>query len=183
MDRGTQAISSLVSYIWFNIVPVLVDISVAIIYFIVAFDFYFGLIVFLTMLFYLLSTIVLTEWRTKYRRKMRDLDNATNAKAVDSLLNFETVKYYGNEDYEIRNYGDCIVRYQQADWVSQLSLKLLNSCQNLVITLGLLVGSLMVVRRIVLDGTMNVGDFVLFVAYLQQLYQPLNWFGTVFLFA
>jgi len=179
MDRGTQAIASLVSYIFFNIVPVLVDIFAAVVFFMVQFDIYFGLVVLFTMFLYLLVTIWITEWRTKYRRTMIDLDNATNAKAVDSLLNFETVKYYGNEDFEIQNYQDCILRYQKADWVSQISLKILNSAQNFVIALGLLVGCLLCAKRIV-DGQLNVGDFVLFITYLQQLYQPLNWFGTYY---
>lgn len=85
------------SYIWFSIFPVLVDIAIAIIYFCLKFDIYFGIIVFVTMVLYLALTILITEWRTKYRRKMIEMDNATNTKAVDSLLNFETVKYYGNE--------------------------------------------------------------------------------------
>lgn len=104
---------------------------------------------------------------------MRDLDNAVNTKAVDSLLNFETVKYYTNEEYELRNYDECVRRYQKADFTTQVTLKLLNTVQNIIITLGLLAGGLLCTQRIV-AGQMNVGDFVLFIAYLQQLYQPLK---------
>jgi hypothetical protein len=179
MDKGTQAITSLLSYLWFNIVPVLADISIAVVFFVVQFDIYFGIIVLVTMVFYLVVTIYITEWRTKYRRRMIDLDNKTNARAVDSLLNFETVKYYGNEEFEVDNYKDCIMQYQTADLVSQLSLKVLNCAQNFVITLGLLTGGLLCVARVV-QGTLNVGDFVLFITYLQQLYQPLGWFGTIY---
>eukprot|EP00158_Paraphelidium_tribonemae_P005862 Partr_v1_DN27563_c1_g2_i1_m30686 putative ABC transporter transmembrane region len=157
LDRGTQAITSLLSYICFSIVPVLIDIVIAVIYFVVQFDITFGLTVLGTMIAYLIATVWVTEWRTKYRRTMIDMDNKTNAKAVDSLLNFETVKYYGNEDFELRNYRDAIVSYQSADWLSQLSLKFLNSIQNVIITIGLLIGSLLCVDRVV-KGSLGVGD-------------------------
>ena len=179
MDRGTQAITSLVSYIAFNIVPVLVDIFIAVIFFVIQFDIMFGIIVLTTMILYLVVTISITEWRTKYRRKMIELDNKTNSKAVDSLLNFETVKYYGNEKYELNTYQQCIRDYQDADWVSQISLRILNSMQNVVITIGMLIGSLLCASK-VSKGELGVGDFVMFIAYLQQLYAPLNWFGTYY---
>ena len=99
MDRGTQSINNRLSYLLFNIFPTLVDIGIAIIFFVVAFDVWFGLIVFATMFSYVLFTIAITEWRTKFRRDMNERDNAARAKAVDSLLNFETVKYYGAEIY------------------------------------------------------------------------------------
>ena len=109
----------------------------------VAFDIWFGLIVFTTMIFYLLFTIQITEWRTKFRRAMNEKDNVTKAKAVDSLLNFETVKYYGQEEYEGRRFATAIVNYQKAEWQSLVSLNVLNSGQNIIITLGLLAGSLL----------------------------------------
>ena len=179
MDRGTTAISTLLSYIWFNIAPVLVDIIIAVVYFCIQFDLYFGIIVFITMAMYLVVTIWITEWRTKFRREKNDLDNASNAKAVDSLLNFETVKYYGNEDYEVQNYNDSILKFQKADWKNQISLRVLNLAQNVVIILGMFAGGLLCAQRVV-EGTLNVGDFVLFMAYIQQLYQPLNWFGSYY---
>ncbi|KAI3642591.1 hypothetical protein MP228_012146 [Amoeboaphelidium protococcarum] len=179
MDRGTQAIATLLSYIWFNIFPVLVDIAIAVIFFVIQFDVYFGIIVFVTMALYLIVTIQITEWRTKFRRIKNELDNATNSKAVDSLLNFETVKYYGNEDYEVAQYSDRITQYQKADWDNQLSLRYLNLSQNFVITAGLLAGGLLCAKRVA-DGELNVGDFVLFISYLQQLYGPLNWFGSYY---
>lgn len=179
IDRGNQAISTLVSYIWFSIVPVIVDILIAVVYFMVEFDVYFGLIVLLTMVLYLLLTVVLTEWRTKFRRNAIELENATNTRAVDSLLNFETVKYFANEQFESQSFDSAVRQQQRADLVSQYSLRLLNTVQNLIITMGMLGGGLYCFRRIS-DGVMDVGDFVLFVAYLLQLYQPLNWFGTYF---
>lgn len=179
MDRGTNSINNLLSYIIFNILPTFADIGVAIVFFVVAFDAWFGLIVFLTMLFYLLATIGITEWRTKYRRDMNELQNETKAKAVDSLLNFETVKYYGAEEYEVQRLNKAVEAYQTSEWKSMSSLNVLNSAQNIIITLGLLVGSLLCAYRVT-QGVLQVGDFVLFATYLVQLYQPLNWFGTYY---
>ena len=179
MDRGTNSINNLLSYILFNIVPTFADIGVAIVYFVIAFDAWFGLIVFTTMLFYLLATIGITEWRTKYRRDMNELQNETKAKAVDSLLNFETVKYYGAEDYEVQRLNDAVEAYQVCEWKSMSSLNALNSAQNVIITFGLLVGSLLCAYRVT-QGILKVGDFVLFATYIVQLYQPLNWFGTYY---
>ena len=179
MDRGTNSINNLLSYIIFNILPTFADIGVAIVYFVIAFDAWFGLIVFITMLFYLLATIGITEWRTKYRRDMNELQNETKAKAVDSLLNFETVKYYGAEDYEVQRLNKAVEAYQKSEWKSLSSLNALNSAQNVIITLGLLVGSLLCAYR-VKQGILQVGDFVLFATYIVQLYQPLNWFGTYY---
>ena len=110
---------------------------------------------------------------------MIDLDNASRATAVDSLLNFETVKYYNNEDFEIKKFRDAIIKYQEADWKASASLNVLNTAQNATITIGLLVGCLLCANRIV-DQRMNLGDFVLFMTYIVQLYQPLNWFGTYY---
>ena len=179
MDRGTNSINNLLSYIIFSIVPTFADIGVAIVYFVIAFDAWFGLIVFLTMLFYLLATIGITEWRTKYRRDMNLLQNETKAKAVDSLLNFETVKYYGAEDYEVQRLNKAVEAYQASEWKSMSSLNALNSAQNVIITFGLLVGSLLCAYRVT-QGILKVGDFVLFATYIVQLYQPLNWFGTYY---
>ena len=179
MDRGTQSINNLLSYILFNIVPTLVDIGIAVIYFVVAFDAWFGLIVFVTMMAYILCTIHITEWRTKFRRDMNERDNATRAKAVDSLLNFETVKYYGAESYEVNRFNMAIVSYQAAEWKSLISLNLLNSGQNVIINVGLLLGATLCAYRVT-QGILNVGDFVLYCTYIVQLYAPLNYFGTYY---
>jgi hypothetical protein len=179
MDRGTSSIGSLLSYLAFNILPVFVDIAFAVVYFIFAFDASIALIVFVTMLLYIFFTIWITEWRTKFRREMNDLDTASRGRAVDSLLNFETVKYFGNEKWEVEEYDKAIRRYQVADWKSSSSLNLLNSAQNAVITLGLLAGLLLCAKRVI-DHQLSVGDFVAFITYLLQLYQPLNWFGTYY---
>ncbi|KAJ3297006.1 Homocysteine S-methyltransferase 1 [Borealophlyctis nickersoniae] len=179
MDRGTASIGSLLSYLAFNILPVFVDIGLAVVFTAWIFDWAIGLIVFTTMALYIACTIWITEWRTKFRREMNDLDAASRARAVDSLLNFETVKYYNNEEWEVREYEKSILLYQVADWKSNASLNVLNTAQNVVITIGLMVGLLLVAKRVA-DGELLVGDFVLFLTYLLQLYQPLNWFGTYY---
>ena len=179
MDRGTQSINNFLSYILFNIGPTLVDIGIAVIFFIVAFDVWFGLIVFTTMLCYILFTISVTEWRTKFRRDMNERDNAARAKAVDSLLNFETVKYYGAEAYEVNRFNTAIEGYQDAEWKSLASLNVLGFGQNIIITIGLLLGALLCAYRVT-QGVLTAGDFVLFCTYILQLYAPLNFFGTYY---
>ncbi|ORX64838.1 P-loop containing nucleoside triphosphate hydrolase protein [Basidiobolus meristosporus CBS 931.73] len=178
-DRGVASIVSLLNSLFFNIVPTLVDIGVACAYFTYHFDIYFGTIVFMTMGLYILSTIIITDWRTKYRRLANNLDNAMEAKAVDSLLNFETVKYYNAEDYEVEQYTKAINDYQSADWMNTFTLSLLNTTQNTIIQLGLLVGCLLCSKRIV-HGEMTPGDFMLYLTYITQLYGPLNWFGSYY---
>ncbi|XP_038574896.1 ATP-binding cassette, sub-family B (MDR/TAP), member 6a [Micropterus salmoides] len=179
MDRGTSSINSLLSYIVFSILPTIADIVISIIYFITYFNAWFGLIVFICMTLYLTVTIIITEWRTKYRRDMNQQDNNAMSKAVDSLLNFETVKYYNAENYEVSRYEGAILKYQVSEWKTQASLALLNQTQNLIIGSGLLAGSLLC-AYFVTEGKFMVGDFVLFGTYIIQLYTPLNWFGTYY---
>lgn len=179
MDRGTSSIVNLLNSILFNIVPTLVDIGIACVFFVLMFDIWFGLIVFITMASYIMFTILITEWRASFRRAMNDQDNKLTTKAVDSLLNFETVKYYGAEKYELENYESILSSFQRVDLKNQLSLYLLNTTQNVVITVGLLVGCILCISEI-MDKEMTVGDFVLFLAYITQLYGPLNWFGTYY---
>uniref|UniRef100_A0A5F4VZR3 ATP-binding cassette sub-family B member 6 n=1 Tax=Callithrix jacchus TaxID=9483 RepID=A0A5F4VZR3_CALJA len=178
-DRGTSSVTGLLSYLVFNIIPTLADIIIGIIYFSMFFNAWFGLIVFLCMSLYLALTIVVTEWRTKFRRAMNAQENAARARAVDSLLNFETVKYYNAEGYEVERYREAIIKFQGLEWKSSASLVLLNQTQNLVIGLGLLAGSLLC-AYFVSEQKLQVGDFVLFGTYIIQLYMPLNWFGTYY---
>ncbi|XP_065737215.1 ATP-binding cassette sub-family B member 6 isoform X2 [Phocoena phocoena] len=179
VDRGTSSVTGLLSYLVFNVIPTLADIIIGIVYFSMFFNAWFGLIVFLCMSLYLALTIVVTEWRTKFRRAMNTQENATRARAVDSLLNFETVKYYNAESYEVERYRKAIIKYQGLEWKSSASLVLLNQTQNLVIGLGLLSGSLLC-AYFVSEQKLQVGDFVLFGTYIIQLYMPLNWFGTYY---
>ncbi|XP_067299608.1 ATP-binding cassette sub-family B member 6 [Pseudorasbora parva] len=179
IDRGTSSVNNLLSYIVFSIVPTIADIIIAIIYFVTYFSAWFGLIIFICMFLYLTLTIIITEWRTKYRREMNTQDNNAKSKAVDSLLNFETVKYYNSEGFEVRRFEDAILKYQACEWKTNASLALLNQTQNLIIGLGLLAGSLLCAYYVTVDK-FQVGDYVLFGTYIIQLYTPLNWFGTYY---
>uniref|UniRef100_A0A665X9Q3 ATP-binding cassette, sub-family B (MDR/TAP), member 6a n=1 Tax=Echeneis naucrates TaxID=173247 RepID=A0A665X9Q3_ECHNA len=154
-------------------------IVISIIYFITYFNAWFGLIIFICMVLYLTLTIIITEWRTKFRRDMNQQDNNAKSKAVDSLLNFETVKYYNAENYEVSRFEDTILKYQVSEWKTQASLAFLNQTQNGIIGGGLLAGSLLC-AYFVTEGKFKVGDFVLFGTYIIQLYTPLNWFGTYY---
>ncbi|XP_057320450.1 ATP-binding cassette sub-family B member 6 [Microplitis mediator] len=180
MDRGTDSINNLLNYILFSIVPTIIDIIIAVIFFVTAFNHWFGLIVFATMLLYIIATIGITEWRTKFQRRMNLADNALNARSVDSLLNFETVKYYGAESYEVMSYREAIFKYQIEEWKSMITLNMLNTIQNVIVCSGLLAGSLLCLHMIVYEKTLTVGDYVLFASYIIQLYVPLNWFGTYY---
>uniref|UniRef100_A0A0C9QIE0 ATP-binding cassette sub-family B member 6 n=1 Tax=Fopius arisanus TaxID=64838 RepID=A0A0C9QIE0_9HYME len=180
MDRGTDSINNLLNYILFSIVPTIVDILVAVIFFVSAFNKWFGLIVFTTMILYIITTILITEWRTKFQRRMNLADNARNARSVDSLLNFETVKYYGAEHYEVSSYREAIFKYQVEEWQSIVTLNILNTVQNVIVCAGLLGGSLLCLQEIVYEKTLTIGDYVLFASYIIQLYVPLNFFGTYY---
>ncbi|KAL6484557.1 hypothetical protein MHYP_G00066020 [Metynnis hypsauchen] len=179
IDRGTSSVSNLLNYIVFTILPTIADIVIAIVYFVSYFNAWFGLIVFICMFLYLILTIIITEWRTKYRRDMNQQDNNAKSKAVDSLLNFETVKYYNSESYEVSRFEEAILKYQASEWKSNASLALLNQTQNLIIGSGLLAGSLLCAYFVTVDR-FQVGDYVLFGTYIIQLYTPLNWFGTYY---
>ncbi|CAG8477671.1 17609_t:CDS:10 [Acaulospora morrowiae] len=178
-DRGVSSIVSILSSILFDIIPTLVDVVIAVIYFTMAFDIFFGLIVFITMSLYIINTIIMTDWRTKYRRLSNLLDNAMEAKAVDSLLNYETVKLYAAENFEVGQYTRAILDYQLADQKSNLTMYILNTTQNLIIQIGLLTGSILCATR-VSKGEMTVGDFVMYLTYILQLYGSLNWFGNYY---
>ncbi|KAM9305250.1 ATP-binding cassette sub-family B member 6 [Gastrophryne carolinensis] len=179
VDRGTSSINSLLSYIVFSILPTIADIVIGIVYFTSFFNAWFGLIIFVCMTLYLTLTIIITEWRTKYRRDMNTRDNEAKSRAVDSLLNFETVKYYNAEVYEVNRFNDAIVKYQVSEWKVNATLAFLNQTQNLIIGLGLLAGSLLC-AYFVSENKFQVGDYVLFGTYIIQLYTPLNWFGTYY---
>lgn len=179
MDRGTASVNGLLSYLVFNIIPTMADIVIAIIFFTSVFNYLFGLIVFVTMVVYLGTTIYMTEWRTKYRRNMNLADNDQRTKSVDSMLNFETVKYFGAEPYEIDRYSQAIVTYQTEEFKSLASLTLLNFIQSLIMNGALLAGSLYC-AYLVADDALTVGDYVLFGTYILQLTVPLNWIGTLY---
>lgn len=183
MDRGTDSINNLLNYILFSIAPTIVDILVAVIFFTTAFNWKFGALVLVTMVLYIILTISITEWRTKFQRRMNLADNATRARSVDSLLNFETVKYYGQENYEVDCYQQAIFDYQKEEFQSIFTLNILNTAQNILICIGLLAGSLLCAYLVAYGENadkLTVGDYVLFATYIIQLYVPLNWLGTFY---
>ncbi|KAF9188926.1 Homocysteine S-methyltransferase 1 [Haplosporangium sp. Z 11] len=141
------------------------------------FDIYFGIIVAVTMMCYIYATILMTDWRTRYRRESNALDNAVEARAVDSLLSYETIKLFATEEYEVGKYAEAIEAYQQADRKSQYTLAILNTTLNLVIQGGLALGCLLCAKRVA-QKEMGEGEFVMYYAYILQLYGPLNLFGT-----
>lgn len=179
MDRGTDSINGLLNYVVFSITPTLIDIVIAIAFFSSQFSVFFGLIVFITMALYLTLTVMVTEWRTKFRREMNQSDNEQRSQAVDSLLNFETVKYYNAEKFEIRRYHEAILKYQRTEWTTMATLNMLNFGQSFVMNGGLLAGSLLC-GYLVSEGSKTVGDYVLFGTYILQLMGPLNWLGTLY---
>ncbi|VDM43841.1 unnamed protein product [Toxocara canis] len=181
MDRGTSSIDGILNYVLFTILPMIADVLIAVVFFFTMFDWYFGLLVFVTMAIYIALTIILTEWRTKFRRDMNERENTSRAIGVDSLLNYETVKYYNAEQLEVQRFADSIRWFQKAEWASSASLSLLNLCQNGTVGIALVIGSLLIAYLISLDhSTLTAGDYVLFTTYMLQLYTPLNFFGTVY---
>ena len=178
IERGTRGISSLVSYTLFSILPTLVEITLVIGYLALHYDIWFSLITACALAIYIF-TIAVTEWRTHFRRTMNDLDSKASTKAVDSLINYETVKYFGNEDYEAQRYDDGLRRYEDAAVKSQKSLSILNTGQSMIIALAV---TLILWRATqgVIDGKMTLGDLVLVNAFMIQLYIPLNFLGVIY---
>ncbi|HEX7007905.1 MAG TPA: ABC transporter ATP-binding protein/permease [Alphaproteobacteria bacterium] len=179
IERGTKGIESLLSYMLFSILPTLLEIALVCGVLWGLFNIWFALVTFVTIVGYIAFTMIVTEWRIKFRRAMNETDSDASTKAIDSLLNYETVKYFGNEEHEARRYDQALQRYERAAVKSEGSLSLLNIGQGLVISLGL-VAIMIMAGNGVAAGRMTVGDFVLCNAYLIQLYTPLNFLGFVY---
>ncbi|HEY0847761.1 MAG TPA: ABC transporter ATP-binding protein/permease [Noviherbaspirillum sp.] len=179
IERGTRGISSLVSYTLYSILPTLVEITLVIGYLVLNYDVWFAVITFAALLVYVAYTVVVTEWRTGFRRAMNELDSKANTKAIDSLINYETVKYFGNEEYEARRYDKSLESWERAAIKSQTSLSLLNTGQSVIIATAV---TLILWRATqgVIDGTMTLGDLVLVNAFMIQLYIPLNFLGVIY---
>ncbi|HEX7081849.1 MAG TPA: ABC transporter ATP-binding protein/permease [Gammaproteobacteria bacterium] len=179
IERGTNGIDSLLWFVLFNILPTLIEVALVCGILWAFFDVWYAVVTFGFVAAYVAYTLVVTEWRLKYRRRMNETDQEANTRAIDSLLNYETVKYFGNEDYEAKRYDQSLERYERASVLSRTSLSLLNIGQAVIIGTGL--GALMTMAgRGVIAGTMSVGDFVLVNTYLIQLYIPLNFLGFVY---
>ncbi|MFM2042475.1 MAG: hypothetical protein RLY86_1051 [Pseudomonadota bacterium] len=179
IERGTRAIDSLLSTTLFNVLPTLLEIVLVTVILWSLFDWRFAAVTFATVAGYVAYTITVTNWRTRIRRTMLDADTKANARAIDTLLNFETVKYFGNERFEAERYDKALTVYEDAAVRTQSSLSLLNVGQGFIIAIGVVAVMWMAAAGIV-DGTLTIGDFVLVNTYLLQLYQPLNLFGFVY---
>jgi ATP-binding cassette subfamily B protein len=179
IERGTRGVSSLVSYSLFSILPTLVEITLVLGYLALHYDKWFSIITGVALLTYIAFTISVTEWRTHFRRTMNDLDSKANTKAIDSLINYETVKYFGNEDYEAKRYDEGLQHYERAAVRSQTSLSLLNSGQSLIIAAAV-TAILWRATQGVIDKSMTLGDLVLVNSFMLQLYIPLNFLGVIY---
>lgn len=179
IERGTRGISFLLQFMVFNILPTLVEIGLVAAYLFWNYDWRFGAVTVATLAVYIVFTLIITEWRMVFRRTMNDMDSNANTRAIDSLLNFETVKTFGNEDWESRRYDDSLTRWETAAVRNQTSLATLNAGQALIIGLGVTALMLLAVDGVV-QGALTLGDLVLVNAFLLQLYLPLNFLGFVY---
>ncbi len=179
IERGTRSIGSLISYTLYSILPTLVEIALVLGILGYRYDLSFTLITFGTLTIYVSYTIILSNWRTVLRREVNELDSAANVRAIDSLINYETVKYFNNEAWEKARYDEQLLRWEGAQIKSQISLSYLNLGQSMIIAAGV---SLMMWRATVgvVSGQMTVGDIVLVNAFLIQLYMPLNHLGVLY---
>ena len=179
IERGTKSIEMLLRFGLFNVLPTFVEIALVFAILWGLLDFPIAAVTLLTVSAYVLFTMKVTEWRLQFRRRMNERDNQANTRAIDSLLNFETVKYFGNEEHEARRFDRAMAGYEDASVKSQTSLAFLNIGQAVVVSIGLTLVMYLAGIGIV-DGRMTVGDFVMVNTYLMQLYQPLNFFGFVY---
>jgi ATP-binding cassette, subfamily B, heavy metal transporter len=179
IERGTRGISTLLSFMVFSVLPTLLEIALVTGFLIYKFDVWFGVITVAALLLYVALTFVISEWRTKHRRQMNEMDSKANTKAIDSLLNYETVKYFGNENYEAKRYDGNLQSYERAVVTSETSLGLLNAVQAGVIALAV---SLLMWRAAdgIVNGSLTLGDLVMVNALLIQLYIPLNFLGVMY---
>ena len=179
IERGTRAVHSLVSYSLYSIIPTLIELVLVLTLLAVKFDVWFAWITLIALVFYTTFTISMTEWRTQFRRRMNELDSRAHTRAIDSLLNFETVKYFNNEAFEAGRYDDNLERYRRAALASQRTLSMLNAGQQCIIATGL-VAMLWRATQGVVDGRMTLGDLVMVNAFMIQIYIPLNFLGTLY---
>lgn len=179
IERGARGIQFVVSFMLFNILPTLLEIGLVTIILFLKFNLLFAGITLVTIVSYIAFTLIITDWRVKYRRAMNEKDSEANTKAIDSLLNYETVKYFGNEQHEYRRFDSALAGYEKAAVDSQTTLSLLNLGQGAIIGVGL-VAVMTLAAKGVVDRTLTVGDFVLVNTFLIQLYLPLNFLGFVY---
>ncbi len=179
IERGMKGIEFTLAFMLFSIIPTILEIIVVCAILWRLYDFWFASVTFVTISTYIFFTLAVTEWRLRFRREMNARDQEANTRAIDSLLNFETVKYFGNEGHEADRYDYAMGRYESAAVRNKTSLSLLNVGQALIIAAGL-IGVMVMAGRGVVAKTMTVGDFVLVMTYLMQLYMPLDFLGYVY---
>jgi ABC-type transport system involved in Fe-S cluster assembly fused permease/ATPase subunit len=179
VERGTKGIDFLLNFMLFSVLPTLLEILLVCAIMWGLFNIWYALVTLFTVGTYICWTIAVTEWRLKYRRQMNKMDGEASTKAIDSLLNYETVKYFGNEDHEAQRFDDALRSYEESAVKSKVSLSMLNVGQGAVISIGMT--ALMIMAGFgVQNGTMTLGDFVLVNSYLIQLFLPLNFLGFVY---
>ncbi len=179
IERGTAGIRFLLNFMLFNILPTILEIGFVAAILLVKYDPWFCVVTLVTLVAYIAFTLVVTEWRMIFRRNMNEMDSKANTRAIDSLLNYETVKYFGNEGFEARRYDETLQSWEKAAVRNQTSLSLLNIGQGGVIAVGVTILMLMAGQGVV-RGAMSIGDLVLVNAFLIQLYMPLHFLGFVY---
>jgi ATP-binding cassette subfamily B protein len=179
IERGVRGIESLISYSLYSIVPTLIEVLMVLTILAVKFDPWFAWITLSALGVYILFTVSVTEWRTQFRREANEFDSAAHTRAIDSLLNYETVKYFNNEAFEARRYDESLDRLRKARLKSQTTLSVLNTGQQLIIAVGL-VAMLWRATEGVVSGHMTLGDLVMINAFMIQLYIPLNFLGVLY---
>ncbi|MGB0720896.1 MAG: ABCB family ABC transporter ATP-binding protein/permease [Gammaproteobacteria bacterium] len=179
LERGTQSVSTLLNYMAFQILPVGVEFSLVAAILIGAYDWYFAVLIFGTVGLYVFFTVKVTNWRMHWRHEMNALDSEAGSQATDSLINFETVKYFGNEEHEVRRYDRTLSRWENAAVNSQVSMSALNFGQGAIIALGVTLIMIFASQQVV-EGTMSLGDLVMVNALMLQLFIPLNFLGVVY---
>jgi len=179
IERGTAGIRFLLNFMLFNILPTILEIGFVTVILLVKYDPWFCIITLATLVVYIVFTLFVTEWRMIFRRNMNEMDSKANTRAIDSLLNYETVKYFNNEDFEARRYDETLQSWEKAAVRNQTSLSALNIGQGAVIAVGVTLLMLMAGNGVV-KGTMTIGDLVLVNAFLIQLYMPLHFLGFVY---
>ena len=179
IERGVRGIATSLNFLLFNIIPTIVEILFVSVILWWMFAASFALTMLGTIIAYVAFTLIFTNWRLRFRRQMNQTDEEANTKAVDSLLNYETVKYFGNEAHESRRYDESMTRYESAYVKSETTLNMLNAGQASIMAVGLTITMLLAGRGIA-DGSMSIGDLVMVNTYLIQLYQPLNILGFAY---
>ena len=179
LERGTQSLSSLINYMIFIILPTIIEVFLVGAILLITYNINFAFITFATIIVYTLFTLKVTNWRMNFRHDMNRLDSEANSIAVDSLLNYETVKYFNNEEYEIKRYSDVLFKWENAAMQSMTTMSMLNFGQAIIITIGVTFIMIFASSGVV-DGSMTLGDLVLVNALMLQLFVPLNTLGIVY---